>query len=406
MDGAAGDHRPVSAGEGGLDVPRAAGVELEGVTKSFGPNLALDGLSLDVPAGEFLVLLGPSGCGKTTVLRLVAGLEEPTRGVVRIGDQVMNGVDPKERDVAMVFQSYALYPHLSVRRNIEFPLRSRHVDARERMRLVAEVSSALQIGSLLDRKPAEISGGQRQRVALARAIVRRPRVFLMDEPLSNLDAQLRVEMRAELVELHQRLGSTILYVTHDQVEAMTMGDRIAIMNHGVLQQVDTPEKVHDRPANAFVAGFIGSPPMNILAGVVEPVTGDTAPARSPTPADRSVGGTDAGALVSVGMPGGSIPLGGPLAEAVLSRGLASVIVGVRPEHVSIDPAGSLAASVTLVESLGHERHVVCRLEAGQLVVARLAAREAVPRTGERVSLSFSAEHLQLFEPDTEARIDV
>ena len=230
-----------------LERGAASSVALEGITKSYGPVTAIRDLTLEARAGEFLVLLGPSGCGKTTALRLVAGLEDPTSGTVRIGGRVVNDVDAKDRDVAMVFQSYALYPHLSVGRNIEFPLRARQVPASQRRQLVATVAESLRLEQLLDRKPAQLSGGQRQRVALARAIVRRPRAFLMDEPLSNLDAQLRVQMRAELVELHTRVDITILYVTHDQVEAMTMGQRIAILNEGVLQQLDTPEAVYRLP---------------------------------------------------------------------------------------------------------------------------------------------------------------
>src|SRR3984957_2719305 len=272
----------------------AAAVGLENLTKRYGDPLAVDSLSLEVEPGELLVLLGPSGCGKSTALRLIAGLESPDAGNVRIGGHVVNDVDPADRDVAMVFQSYALYPHMTVRRNIEFPLRARHVPDSERDRLVSDVTRNLQLDSLLDRKPAQLSGGQRQRVALARAIVRRPRVFLMDEPLSNLDAQLRLEMRAELVELHARLGITLLYVTHDQTEAMTMGHRIAIMDHGVLQQLATPEKVHEEPSNAFVAGFIGFPPTNIL------------PARlsESTPGTGASGGGSAGVSGSGGLMGG------------------------------------------------------------------------------------------------------
>jgi len=369
-----------------FEVPRSASVGLEGVTKRYGDATAVDTMTLEIGAGEFLVLLGPSGCGKTTALRLVAGLEEPTTGLIRIDGEVVNDIDAKDRDVAMVFQSYALYPHLTVRRNIEFPLRARHVAAEDRSRLIAEVSTSLQIADLLDRRPAEISGGQRQRVALARAIVRQPRVFLMDEPLSNLDAQLRVEMRAELVELHERLGTTILYVTHDQVEAMTMGDRIAIMERGVLQQVGIPQEVHDRPANAFVAGFIGSPPMNILRGALA-TTG---------------GAGDMQVVVA----GGGIPLPDPLAAVTRRRGLTSLIVGVRPEHVVIDPGGTLSASVMMVEALGHENHVACRLEGGKLIMVRLATGEPIPRPGERVMLSFPGGRLQLFDPVTEVRLDV
>ena len=241
-------------------------VVLDHVTKRFDGITAVDDLSLTVDDEEFLVLLGPSGCGKSTALRMIAGLERPTDGTITIGDRVVNDVEPKDRDIAMVFQTYALYPHMTVRRNIEFPLRSRHVDADERGTLVADAADSLGLGELLDRKPAQLSGGQRQRVALARAIVRRPQAFLMDEPLSNLDAKLRVQTRAELVELQRRLPATIVYVTHDQVEAMTMGHRIAMLEAGVLQQVGPPQEVYARPANLFVARFIGSPPMNTVEG--------------------------------------------------------------------------------------------------------------------------------------------
>ena len=243
-------------------------VVLDQVTKRFDSVVAVDRLSLDVEDREFLVLLGPSGCGKSTALRMIAGLEDPTDGTITIGDRVVNDVEAKDRDVAMVFQSYALYPHMSVRKNIEFPLRTRHVDHTERDRLVADAATSLGLQDLMDRKPAQLSGGQRQRVALAHAIVRRPLVFLMDEPLSNLDAKLRVQTRAELIELQRDLQTTVIYVTHDQVEAMTMGDRIAIMNDGVLQQVGPPQAVYERPANLFVASFIGNPPMNTIGGKV------------------------------------------------------------------------------------------------------------------------------------------
>ena len=239
-------------------------VALDQVSKRFDDVAAVDDLTLDVADEEFLVLLGPSGCGKSTALRMIAGLEDPTSGTITIGDRVVNDVEAKDRDIAMVFQSYALYPHMTVRRNIEFPLRSRKVPAAERDQLVQDAAESLDLGELLDRKPAQLSGGQRQRVALARAIVRRPQAFLMDEPLSNLDAKLRVQTRAELVELQRRLAATIVYVTHDQVEAMTMGHRIAVLDHGVLQQVGAPQDVYARPANLFVARFIGSPPMNTV----------------------------------------------------------------------------------------------------------------------------------------------
>src|SRR3954464_3605572 len=279
-------------------------VALDQVSKRFDDVAAVDALTLDVADEEFLVLLGPSGCGKSTALRMIAGLEDPTSGTITIGERVVNDVEAKDRDIAMVFQSYALYPHMTVRRNIEFPLRSRKVAAAERATLVQEAADSLDLGDLLERKPAQLSGGQRQRVALARAIVRRPQAFLMDEPLSNLDAKLRVQTRAELVELQRRLAATIVYVTHDQVEAMTMGHRIAVLDAGVLQQVGAPQDVYARPANLFVARFIGSPPMNTVDGRVARV------------ADTLV----------VELPGGRAPLTPALAHAVESAGLEAVVL--------------------------------------------------------------------------------
>ncbi|WP_457742002.1 ABC transporter ATP-binding protein [Thermococcus sp.] len=251
-----------------------AGVKLVHVWKEFDGVVAVKDMTLEVKDGEFMILLGPSGCGKTTTLRMIAGLEEPTRGQIYIGDQLVADpeeevfVPPKDRDIAMVFQSYALYPHMTVYDNIAFPLKLRKVPKQEIDQRVREVAEMLGLTELLRRKPRELSGGQRQRVALGRAIIRKPKVFLMDEPLSNLDAKLRVKMRAELKKLQKQLGVTTIYVTHDQVEAMTMGDRIAVINHGVLQQVGTPEEVYNSPANTFVAGFIGTPPMNFLKGTL------------------------------------------------------------------------------------------------------------------------------------------
>src|SRR5207249_314923 len=241
-----------------------AAVTLKSVSKHFGGSAVVHDVNLEIPDKEFVVMVGPSGCGKTTTLRMIAGLEDVTDGEIYIGDRLVNDVPPKDRDIAMVFQSYALYPHMSVYDNLAFGLKLRRTPKRdidERMRRAAET---LGIGQLLNRKPKELSGGQRQRVALGRAIVREPQVFLMDEPLSNLDAKLRVQTRAELIKLHRRLGTTFIYVTHDQIEAMTMGTRIAVMIQGVLQQIDTPQNLYDHPANMFVAGFIGSPSMNFL----------------------------------------------------------------------------------------------------------------------------------------------
>jgi multiple sugar transport system ATP-binding protein len=394
---------PDAVGFGGLggDEPlgEAAAVGLENLTKRYGDTLAVDSLSLEVEPGELLVLLGPSGCGKSTALRLIAGLETPDGGTVRIGQNIVNDVDPADRDIAMVFQSYALYPHMTVRRNIEFPLRARHVPDSERDRLVSDVTRNLQLDTLLDRKPAQLSGGQRQRVALARAIVRRPRVFLMDEPLSNLDAQLRLEMRAELVELHARLGITLLYVTHDQTEAMTMGHRIAIMDHGVLQQLATPQKVHEEPSNAFVAGFIGFPPTNIL------------PARLSELNLGSGGGVNnagdgglMGGPMTANIRGGTIPLNGRLAAAVRRRGLLEVLIGARPDYLRISPDGTVDATVSLVESFGREHHVACRLPGGQLVTVRLDDGATTFRTGDRVKLNLVGD-LHLFDPANGERID-
>ncbi|MGA2209629.1 MAG: ABC transporter ATP-binding protein [Acidimicrobiales bacterium] len=357
----------------------AASVELDHIEKRFGSTVALAEIDLEAKAGEFLVLLGPSGCGKSTLLRIVAGLETPSSGTVRIGGIDVTSVEPRDRDVAMVFQNYALYPHLSVRRNIEFPLKARHVPAPERRRVAEEAAISLQLGELLERKPSQLSGGQRQRVALARAIVRHPKAFLMDEPLSNLDARLRVEMRAELVELHLRTGTTVIYVTHDQVEAMTMGDRIAVMSNGVLRQLGAPQDVHDRPADVFVAGFIGSPPMNLLEGeVVAPSDGGPA-------------------LVAVS--GGTVALG------TYEPGR-KIIVGIRPEQLRLSADGSIEATVSLVESLGHERHLACRLPDGSLVIVRQGGSEPVPAIGTAVRLALAdGANAHVFDRESGKRID-
>jgi ABC-type sugar transport system ATPase subunit len=357
-------------------------VALEQVTKRFDDVAAVDDLTIDIADEEFLVLLGPSGCGKSTALRMVAGLEEPTSGTITIGERVVNDVEAKDRDIAMVFQSYALYPHMTVRRNIEFPLRSRKVSASERVRLVQEAADSLDLGTLLDRKPAQLSGGQRQRVALARAIVRRPQAFLMDEPLSNLDAKLRVQTRAELVELQRRLAATVLYVTHDQVEAMTMGHRIAVLDHGVLQQVGAPQDVYRRPANLFVARFIGSPPMNTVDGRIERVEGG---------------------LVAQ-LPGAGIPVPAELARALDDADVDEVVIGVRPEDLRFDDSGGIPATVSVVESLGHERHVICRITDQQLVIARQDAHEAAPPEESSVHLVADPAALHVFDAASGARI--
>jgi multiple sugar transport system ATP-binding protein len=362
-----------------------AQVSFAGVTKRFGDSVAVDGLTLDVPDGELLVLLGPSGCGKTTALRLVAGLEEVSGGTISIGGRVVNEIDPKDRDVAMVFQSYALYPHLSVARNIEFPLRQRGMAKEERTAKVKEAAVTLGLDALLDRKPSQLSGGQRQRVALARAIVRDPQVFLMDEPLSNLDAALRVQTRADIVALQARLSTTTLYVTHDQVEAMTMGDRIAVMSHGVLQQVAAPEDLYARPANTFVAGFLGSPGMNLLPGKIVRGVGDD---------------------VTVEVSGGGVPGPPRRGPAGPGAGAGGVVLGLRPESLRIDPLGPLRADVTIVELLGAETHVISTTPDGSRLIVRQPPQAAKPAPGEQVRIAIDPDPaaLHLFEAVSTLRL--
>ena len=366
-----------------------AAVDFSRVTKRFGATTAVDGFDLRVDDGEFLVLLGPSGCGKSTVLRLLAGLEQPTEGTIAIGGRRVDDVDAKDRDLAMVFQSYALYPHMTVAKNIAFPLRPRNVPKAERDRLTREAAAMLGLDALLDRKPAQLSGGQRQRVALARAIVRHPAVFLMDEPLSNLDAKLRAQTRSELVELHRRLKTTFIYVTHDQVEAMTMADRVAIMDVGRLQQIGSPQAVYDRPANLFVARFVGSPPMNIISGVLEP------------------------AHRSVAMGGIRLPAAASLCDRFSARAGVPVEVGVRPEHLRLtDPArpgAQFPATVTLVEALGHEQ-LVHATASGVPVVVRvplLGGGLTTPMltVGTVVQVGIDPADVHLFDSATGERLD-
>ena len=330
-----------------------AQVQLKNITKRFDGVVAVEDINLDIAHHEFMILLGPSGCGKSTLLRMIAGLEDPSEGEVWIGDTKVNDILPKARDVAMVFQSYALYPHKTVQENIEFPLKVRKVPKAERAVAAKDAAESLGLTEYLGRKPGALSGGQRQRVALARAIVRKPAVFCMDEPLSNLDAKLRGETRAELIALHQRLDSTFVYVTHDQVEAMTMGTRIAVMSRGHLQQVGTPQQVYDKPETVFVAQFVGMPPMNIL------------PAGSLEPGDH--------------------------------------LVGVRPEHLVVDEAGPLSMMVKLVEQLGHEV-LFSGTVGSQRVVVRQAADAAVPATGSTIHLSSDAAHRHRFDATTEKRL--
>jgi multiple sugar transport system ATP-binding protein len=358
-------------------------VAFDHVTKRFGDVTAVDDLSLEVADQEFLVLVGPSGCGKTTALRMLAGLDDPTSGDISIGERVVTEVAAIDRDIAMVFQSYALYPHMTVRRNIEFPLRSRKVPGDERNRLVGEAATALSLETLLDRKPAQLSGGQRQRVALARAIVRRPEVFLMDEPLSNLDAKLRVQTRAELVELQRRLETTVVYVTHDQVEAMTMAHRIAVMDSGLLQQIGPPQEVYAKPANLFVARFIGNPPMNTVAGTVHLSDG----------------------TLGVQLPGGRVELPTAVGAAVRERDRDDVVVGVRPEHAVLDPEGGIEATVVVVEVLGHEQHVICRLADESLFIVRQPNDDTPPGRGVGVRIAIDPRRLHVFDPGSGQRLE-
>ena len=334
-----------------------AQVRLEHVTKSFGEGdqatTAVDDVSIVVEDRDFMILLGPSGCGKSTLLRMVAGLETPTLGEIYIGDVKVNNIEPKMRDVAMVFQSYALYPHKTAQANIEFPLKVRGASKVDRAAKAKTAAEALGLTEYLDRKPGQLSGGQRQRVALARAIVRQPAVFCMDEPLSNLDAKLRGETRAELVDLHRRLEATILYVTHDQVEAMTMGTRVAVMSRGHLQQIGTPHEVYAKPETVFVATFIGTPPMNVMpAGLFEH---------------------------------------------------SDALVGVRPEHLELSANGGVPATVRMVEQLGHETLVICDA-AGTRIVVRQDAEAPVPEIGEDVNLTAAEAYRHRFDPATERRI--
>ena len=317
------------------------------VTKIYdGGETAVSGLTLDVMDGELMVLVGPSGCGKSTALRMIAGLEDISDGTLRIGGKVSNDLAPRSRNIAMVFQSYALYPHLTVAENIAFGLRVRGMGRAQRARRVRETAEMLELGALLDRKPARLSGGQRQRVAMGRALVRAPNAFLMDEPLSNLDARLRGQMRGELARLQRLTAVTTVYVTHDQVEAMTMGDRVAVMQGGALQQLDRPRAIYDRPCNLFVASFIGAPPMNFLTAQLEA----------------------AGAGVAARIRGGVMALGAQ-ASRLNAQGGRNVILGVRPEALTRAENGPLAGRVALVEDLGASVLVHVDLDAGVVVPA-------------------------------------
>jgi multiple sugar transport system ATP-binding protein len=353
-----------------------AGVRIERLHKEFRGSRtaavhALADLTLDIADGEFISLVGPSGCGKSTALRCIAGLETPTSGRILFDGRDITALEPRDRNIAMVFQSYALYPHMSVRQNLEYGLRKRGVAPAERARAVEAIAAMLQIGPLLDRRPRQLSGGQRQRVALGRALIRDPEVFLLDEPLSNLDAKLRVHMRAELAALHQKLRTTMIYVTHDQLEAMTLSDRIVVMNHGVMQQVGTPEVIYTRPANRFVAEFIGTPSMNMIEGELRGGNG---------------GSTFAGPGLTLALPNAAAPTEGGRAT-----------LGVRPEDIALvspDAPGAIAGRVTVSELAGAERFHFVEMGESPIIVRTPAS--TVLHAGEAVALSFDPARLHLF----------
>jgi len=361
-----------------------AGITFDHVFKRFGDVTVLKDFDLVIEDQEFLVLVGPSGSGKTTALRLLAGLEEISDGTISIGDRVVNDVPPKDRDIAMVFQSYALYPHMSVYDNMAFGLKLRKTPRAEIDKRVKEAAEMLSIAHLLDRKPKALSGGQRQRVALGRAIVRNPAVFLMDEPLSNLDAKLRVQTRSEISKLHQRLKTTFIYVTHDQVEALTMGSHIAVMNDGIVQQLDTPQTLYDHPSNMFVAGFIGSPAMNFFEAKL----------------DRS----DGGAVVDIGS--FRLPLPKEKLEALGSHIGKPIYFGIRPEDIhdahyvprGVDEAAKLSTTVTVVEPLGSEVYAYVE-NGGKELVSRLDPRTGA-RVGQGLDLIVDMDKMHAFERDS------
>jgi len=346
-----------------------ANLALRSLTKSYGSTEVLHGISLDVADGEFVVFVGPSGCGKSTTLRLIAGLEETTSGIIEIGDREVNNLEPKERDIAMVFQNYAIYPHMSVKKNIAFGLRSSKMPKPDKEKRIQEVAGILDMVDLLERKPSQLSGGQRQRVAIGRAMVRDPAVFLFDEPLSNLDAQLRTQMRLEIKRLHQRVGNTIIFVTHDQIEAMTMADRIVIMKDGHIQQVGTPAEVYHKPANTFVARFIGAPSMNMLSARV----------------------TDGGVTLEggqrVAMEFDKIPE------------VSDVLIGVRPDDLHPDDINPIISGrVIVLEPLGPETLIYVETPSGE-VIAKADGRNP-PKVGDTVYLGAGVEHLHMFNAKT------
>jgi len=348
-----------------------ASVAVRDVRKAFGATSVIHGVDIAIRDGEFVVLVGPSGCGKSTLLRMIAGLENITAGEIRIGERVVNNVPPKERDVAMVFQNYALYPHMTVADNMAFSMKLRGAPKSEIDERVNRAAAILGLTQLLQRYPRQLSGGQRQRVAMGRAIVRDPQVFLFDEPLSNLDAKLRVQMRTEIKELHQRLKTTTIYVTHDQIEAMTMADKIVVLHDGVVEQIGAPLDLYDRPANLFVAGFIGSPAMNFIKARLEGGEGPTLVTAS-----------------GVRIPLGATPRAAPGSE---------IIMGVRPEHVKLGGPRAMPARIMVIEPTGYETEVIAGF-AGQDIVCVLRERLS-DRPGDTITLSFDGP-LHFFDPET------
>ncbi|OIQ35775.1 MAG: sn-glycerol-3-phosphate ABC transporter ATP-binding protein UgpC [Roseobacter sp. MedPE-SWchi] len=354
-----------------------AEIKLTDLTKSYGPTEVLHHVEGEIKDGEFIVIVGPSGCGKSTLLRMVAGLETVTSGEIAIAGRRVNELEPSARDIAMVFQNYALYPHMSVRENMAYGLKIRKLSKAEINRRVEEAADILEIRQYLDRKPRQLSGGQRQRVAMGRAIVRDPQVFLFDEPLSNLDAKLRVQMRLEIRKLQQRLGVTSIYVTHDQVEAMTLGDRLMVLNGGYVEQFGTPIELYDRPASVFVAGFIGSPAMNFLPASIE-----------------------AEALVlSTG-----VQLAAPQVSADLAQNSA-VLLGVRPEHLVPDEIGPIVIDVDMVEQLGANTLLHGKLSGSQHEIVASVPGHVAAEPGSKHSFSAAPELLHLFDPKTEKRLE-
>ena len=356
-----------------------ASLNLKNIKKKFDQIEVIKDISLDIKDGQFVALVGPSGCGKSTLLRMIAGLEDPTAGQILIGEQVVNNLLPKERDIAMVFQSYALYPHMTVRQNISFSLELEKRPKQEIDQIVAEVSDILGLNEYLDRKPKALSGGQRQRVAMGRSIVRKPKVFLFDEPLSNLDAKLRTVMRKEVKLLHQRLKTTSVYVTHDQTEAMTMADTIIVLNNGDIEQSGDPLKLYNKPDNIFVATFIGAPQMNLFNGIIHFDSNNQ---------DKKLFKLDSL----------EIPIDG---NENVSDGQ-EIVLGIRPEHLESSKDGFFNAKVKIIETMGNETHVTCDFVGNEVLIIESAEFQAQP--GDNISISFDINKFHLFDAKTELRI--